>query len=253
MVAKSITGYGVQPRGKVSGTVLSWNPSKRFGFIRTASGEDVFVHQKDLGGDNLELVEGARVTCDVVDKLHESGRREAVNIGGPGLRSVGDGLKDFIHSCGVEVDDATMAKLRQENITSAHDLLNRKPHELTSLGFNRVVPPSACCSVCAAARAVHGIWHSAPLNNHPRPVQLADGEARGRVKTWNADKGFGFIMGRDGKQVYVHSQTIDGGSLNPERGRHLQGGGQGARKWKAGGHDGEGVRSEEAGEHSGGG
>ena len=35
---------------------------------------------------------------------------------------------------------------------------------------------------------------------------------RGRVKMFNAMRGFGFITGDDGKDVYVHSSAIEGGA-----------------------------------------
>lgn len=50
------------------GTVTFYDDIKGFGFIAPdAGGGDVFVHAKALGGGLTELVEGARVTYDVVD------------------------------------------------------------------------------------------------------------------------------------------------------------------------------------------
>lgn len=34
---------------------------------------------------------------------------------------------------------------------------------------------------------------------------------RGKVKMFNAARGFGFITGDDGKDVYVHTTAIEGG------------------------------------------
>ena len=34
---------------------------------------------------------------------------------------------------------------------------------------------------------------------------------KGKVKIYNAERGFGFITGEDGKDVYVHSTAVDGG------------------------------------------
>ena len=34
---------------------------------------------------------------------------------------------------------------------------------------------------------------------------------KGKVKMFNAARGFGFITGEDGKDVYVHSTAIQGG------------------------------------------
>lgn len=35
---------------------------------------------------------------------------------------------------------------------------------------------------------------------------------KGKVKMFNAARGFGFITGEDGKDVYVHSTAIEGGA-----------------------------------------
>jgi cold shock protein len=35
---------------------------------------------------------------------------------------------------------------------------------------------------------------------------------RGKVKMFNAARGFGFITGDDGKDVYVHATAIEGGA-----------------------------------------
>ncbi|MDE1869077.1 MAG: cold shock domain-containing protein [Candidatus Micrarchaeota archaeon] len=35
---------------------------------------------------------------------------------------------------------------------------------------------------------------------------------KGKVKMFNAERGFGFITGEDGKDVYVHSTAIEGGA-----------------------------------------
>lgn len=54
--------------GGADGTVTFYDDIKGFGFIAPdAGGGDVFVHAKALGGGLTELVEGARVTYDVVD------------------------------------------------------------------------------------------------------------------------------------------------------------------------------------------
>jgi len=35
---------------------------------------------------------------------------------------------------------------------------------------------------------------------------------KGKVKMFNAERGFGFITGEDGKDVYVHSTSVEGGA-----------------------------------------
>jgi len=35
---------------------------------------------------------------------------------------------------------------------------------------------------------------------------------KGKVKMFNAARGFGFITGEDGKDVYVHTSSIEGGA-----------------------------------------
>ncbi len=35
---------------------------------------------------------------------------------------------------------------------------------------------------------------------------------KGTVKMFNAERGFGFITGDDGKDVYVHSTAVEGGA-----------------------------------------
>jgi CspA family cold shock protein len=36
---------------------------------------------------------------------------------------------------------------------------------------------------------------------------------KGKVKMFNAARGFGFITGDDGKDVYVHTTVIEGGAV----------------------------------------
>ncbi|MDE1762459.1 MAG: cold shock domain-containing protein [Candidatus Micrarchaeota archaeon] len=35
---------------------------------------------------------------------------------------------------------------------------------------------------------------------------------QGKVKMFNAQRGFGFITGDDGKDVYVHTSAVEGGA-----------------------------------------
>lgn len=35
---------------------------------------------------------------------------------------------------------------------------------------------------------------------------------KGKVKMFNAARGFGFITGEDGKDVYVHTTSVEGGA-----------------------------------------
>jgi CspA family cold shock protein len=48
------------------GTVKWFNPSKGYGFIAQAEGDDVFVHISALQGDNPTLAEGQNVQFDIV-------------------------------------------------------------------------------------------------------------------------------------------------------------------------------------------
>ena len=42
---------------------------------------------------------------------------------------------------------------------------------------------------------------------------MKDGELmKGKVKMFNAERGFGFITGDDSKDVYVHVSSIEGGA-----------------------------------------
>jgi CspA family cold shock protein len=63
----------------ITGTVKWFDPSKGYGFIIPDSGEqDVLVHVTCLHRDGFEtLLEGARVTCDVLEK---QGRWQAAKI-----------------------------------------------------------------------------------------------------------------------------------------------------------------------------
>lgn len=36
---------------------------------------------------------------------------------------------------------------------------------------------------------------------------------KGKVKMFNTERGFGFVTGEDGKDVYVHSTAITGGAV----------------------------------------
>ena len=49
------------------GTVKWFNDRKRFGFISSEEGNDVFVHASSLGGDLFTLNEGDRVEFEVVE------------------------------------------------------------------------------------------------------------------------------------------------------------------------------------------
>jgi len=49
------------------GTVKWFNDRKRFGFISSAEGNDVFVHASSLSGDLFTLNEGDKVEFEVVE------------------------------------------------------------------------------------------------------------------------------------------------------------------------------------------
>ena len=63
------------------GTVKWFNDAKGFGFIQRQSGEDVFVHQSNIGAEGFRsLQEGQQVQFDV-----QKGQKglEAVNVEPP--------------------------------------------------------------------------------------------------------------------------------------------------------------------------
>eukprot|EP00755_Sulcionema_specki_P005044 Sspe_Gene.31659::Locus_15592_Transcript_2_2_Confidence_0.667_Length_1528::g.31659::m.31659 len=93
LVATMVKGYGVKKRGNTQGVVESWNPGKSFGFVRPAgstSDDLLFVHLQDLPSSDLALCPGKTVFFDIVDKKHPTGRKNAVNISGPGIISSQD-------------------------------------------------------------------------------------------------------------------------------------------------------------------
>jgi len=69
------------------GTVSWYDDEKGFGFIAPErGGDDVFVHVKALGGGLSELVEGDRVTFDVVESDRGPQARNVQLVGAPARR-----------------------------------------------------------------------------------------------------------------------------------------------------------------------
>eukprot|EP00756_Hemistasia_phaeocysticola_P053790 Hpha_TRINITY_DN2973_c0_g1::TRINITY_DN2973_c0_g1_i1::g.19542::m.19542 len=73
-----------------SGVVKRWLAEKGFGFITRDDGEDVFCHQRDIGGG--ALIEGQPVQFDLGEdaKGDAKGKLKAVNLSGEGYQSQDD-------------------------------------------------------------------------------------------------------------------------------------------------------------------
>mmetsp|Transcript_9837 Transcript_9837/g.17371 ORF Transcript_9837/g.17371 Transcript_9837/m.17371 type:complete len:190 (-) Transcript_9837:992-1561(-) len=65
-----------------TGIVQKWIEYRGFGFIKPSSGgEDLFVHAREIQGENRSLSEGEEVEFNI---SQEQGRNMAVNVTGPG-------------------------------------------------------------------------------------------------------------------------------------------------------------------------
>ena len=52
----------------MKGTVKWFNSEKRFGFIQSEEGNDIFVHYSGIAKNNLvELTEGQKVTFEIIE------------------------------------------------------------------------------------------------------------------------------------------------------------------------------------------
>ncbi|MBO9556270.1 cold shock domain-containing protein [Cellulomonas sp.] len=92
--ADHLLPLGGQAAGRASvsdgadGTVSWYDPDKGFGFVMPDSGgEDVFVHVRALARGLSELVDGDRVTFDVVDGEKGPQARNVDLVGGQGRRT----------------------------------------------------------------------------------------------------------------------------------------------------------------------
>eukprot|EP01059_Diplonema_ambulator_P036523 TRINITY_DN9119_c0_g2_i1.p1 TRINITY_DN9119_c0_g2~~TRINITY_DN9119_c0_g2_i1.p1 ORF type:complete len:253 (+),score=59.44 TRINITY_DN9119_c0_g2_i1:59-817(+) len=90
-VAINVTGEGVLPIGKLTGTVKRWISTGEtgYGFIEPevkAEGDEkpeIFVHSSELSGGSLFT--NKTIFYDLSEKSHDSGRKIAVNVSGPAL------------------------------------------------------------------------------------------------------------------------------------------------------------------------
>jgi len=55
-------------------------------------------------------------------------------------------------------------------------------------------------------------WSRQNLLNCGSKRNIESDTMKGTVKMFNAARGFGFITGEDGKDVYVHNTSIEGGA-----------------------------------------
>eukprot|EP01061_Rhynchopus_euleeides_P045223 TRINITY_DN8047_c0_g1_i1.p1 TRINITY_DN8047_c0_g1~~TRINITY_DN8047_c0_g1_i1.p1 ORF type:complete len:300 (+),score=114.30 TRINITY_DN8047_c0_g1_i1:70-900(+) len=83
-IAFNVQGEGVVTIGKQSGKVKAWIGAKGYGFVEMDDGTEVYVHRSALS--NGHCLAGKVVYFDFEPQNHESGRKLAKNVTGPGVR-----------------------------------------------------------------------------------------------------------------------------------------------------------------------
>ena len=96
-IAYNVSGEGVVVVGKLSGKVKAWIAPKGYGFVEMDDGTEVYLHRSALS--NGHCLAGKTVFFDLEPQDHETGRKLAKNITGPGVRpgsAVSVGSTDYI-------------------------------------------------------------------------------------------------------------------------------------------------------------
>eukprot|EP00755_Sulcionema_specki_P024895 Sspe_Gene.82111::Locus_53717_Transcript_1_1_Confidence_1.000_Length_1133::g.82111::m.82111 len=193
------------------GTVTKWFTAKGFGFLKGVDETEVFVHHTAIQGGG-KLTEGGEVYYDI-DTSHvprskrakqaaDEGKVTACNVSGPGVveRVLGafSGLvKEWHPGKGYGFIQGTNGATVYVHVSS---------FEGGSLQEGKTVTFDIEDVGHASGRKV--------ATNVAGPAVLPQGSNTAVVKTWIADKGYGFAEDPvTGKDVYVHAKAIGGGML----------------------------------------